>query len=153
MKLPIHSLKATLVVPALALAAACAPGAVHRSVPAPANALSCAQASLGRMGFAPGDVSSGSFQALRVADRYSTYRLEHVVRVSARPAGALELKAERIERKNAVGTDMRYVPGRVPEEGPEWSRRLDADAVLKNEVERVITDCGGSAQGGMGLAR
>jgi hypothetical protein len=144
--------RAWTAVAALAAVAACAPAAVHRSVPAPANALSCAQESLGRMGFAPGDVSSGgdSFKALRVADRYSTYRLEHVVRVQSRPAGALELKAERIERKDL---EMRYVPGLVLDEPMGWSRRLDADPVLKQEVERVIQECGASGQGGRGLAR
>jgi hypothetical protein len=104
------------------------------------------------MGFAPGGVSSGgdSFKALRIADRYSTYRLEHVVRVSTRPAGALEVKAERIERKDL---EMRYVPGLVLDEPHGWSRRLDPDPVLKDEVEQVITDCGESVRGGTGLAR
>jgi len=133
--------RTSIAIAALAGAAACAPAAVHRSVPAPANALSCAQASLQRMGFAPGDVSSGgdSFKALRIADRYSTYRLEHVVRVNARPAGALELKAERIERKDI---EMRYVPGLVLDEPQNWSRRMDPDPVLEREVEQVVADCG-----------
>ncbi|CAA9363917.1 MAG: hypothetical protein AVDCRST_MAG68-4696 [uncultured Gemmatimonadetes bacterium] len=73
--------------------------------------------------------------------------------MATRRAGALELKAERIERKDMVGKDMRYIPGQVLDEGPDWSRRLDPDPVLKNEVEQVILDCGGSGQGATGLAR
>jgi hypothetical protein len=48
---------------------------------------------------------------------------------------------------------MRYVPGLVLDEPQGWSRRLDPDPLLKNEVEQVITDCGESVRGGTGLAR
>jgi hypothetical protein len=142
-------------VPALGLLASCAPTYTRKAGPAPANALSCAQASLERMGFAYEGASGSAFKASRTADKYWIYRVDHVMRVSTSAGGTpvLKLNAERVEVKDLTAQPMQHQAGRAEYDAPRTARRLDPDQALKNEVEQVILDCGGSVQGGTGLAR
>jgi hypothetical protein len=141
----------------LGLMAACAPTYTRKSGPAPENALSCSQASLERMGFAlkgaPG--SGDAFKASRTADQYWVYRVEHQMRVSTTTRGTpvLKLDAERVEVKDLTNQPMQHQRGVTAYDPPMVARRLDPDPVLKDEVEQVIQDCGGSVRGTTGLAR
>ncbi len=144
-----------VVVPSLGLLASCAPPYTRTSGPAPENALSCAQASLERLGFASTDATEGVFRAKRTVEEQWVYRVEHVVKVSTPTRGTpvLRLDAERRQVKDLSRQPMQFQPGRTEYE-PNWSARaLDPDQQLKNEVEQVILDCGGSVQGSTGMAR
>ena len=139
----------------LGLVGACAPTYTRKSGPAPENALSCARASLERMGFALEGGSGDAFRSRRTANQEWIYRVEHVVRVSTSTRGTpvLKLDAERVEVRDLTAQPMQHQAGRTAYEPPMTARRLDPDQTLKGEVEQVILDCGGSVQGGTGLAR
>jgi hypothetical protein len=135
-------LSVALVVPVV-LVSACVPASLHRSAPAPDNALACARESLERLGYAaePASGSSG-FWARRTVDSGWVHRVEHMVRVTleTKASPALHLRGERVHTKPG--------PPPLPETplpAPTIERRrLESDELLATEVSQVIGECGGS---------
>lgn len=142
-----------LVIPILALLGACMPAAVKQSGPAPANALTCAQESLQRLGFSSMDMSKGgdSFYARRTVDSAWVHRIEHVVNVSTRTDGrpTLHVRGERVHNKEG----WPGLPGLILREPESYRMRIEADDLLKSEIAQVIRECSGPAQYGAAAAR
>ncbi|HEX8211444.1 MAG TPA: hypothetical protein VF584_14830 [Longimicrobium sp.] len=130
-----------LVIPSLALLAACVPAAVQQSGPAPENALTCAQQSLQRLGFSSVEMAKdgNSFYARRTADRAWVHRIEHLVNVSTRSNGTtmLHVRGERVYTKSGIAP-----ASQAPE---SYSHRMEADDLLKSEISQVIRECGDPA--------
>ncbi len=140
MRIPIRG----FMVPALGVLSACVPPSVHQSAPAPEHALSCAQASLERMGFSsqPTSQRGDAVRARRTVDRAWVHHTEHVVEVSMRGNGTpmLYVRGERLYTKQG-DTDM--LTSRHPE--PGYQRRLEADELLRREISQVMRECAGPA--------
>lgn len=139
-----------LVLPPLALLAACVPAPVQRSGPAPENALSCAQESLRRLGYSNVEMSKSgnSFYARRTADSAWVTKIDHLVNVSTRRNGTtlLQLRGERVYTK-----ELGVVPA---SQAPEnYSYRLESNDLLKSEIAQVIRDCSDAAPHSPAAAR
>jgi len=131
-----------LVIPTLGLLAACVPAAVQQSGPAPTNALTCAQQSLQRLGFASVEMAKdgNSFYARRTADQAWVHRIEHLVTVSTRGDGrpTLHVRGERVHHKEGASPTAL----REPE---NYRMRIEADDLLKSEISQVMRDCSEAA--------